>query len=285
MLNRLILISISASLTFSTSVFAKKKVEFSLTPYGGYRQDQIRWKTSTGDSQKWKNLRGIEYGLKSEVTLIDRYKIYLDFGFANLFNGTMTDSNYLAAPGSGNPANNNLKGSGFIFEPNLAFGFNMKPSKSFDLIPMIGISYDLIKLSGKKSSTNPLTSLSNKLNFYGPYVGAKAKLKLGKKLTMDAGAAFKLAFYNGSGNWKFTGDATSNTMSQSGHGYGLRGSFGLSYLLVKSITLGAEAAVEWNRISNGNDKRKFAGGTTTKSKLKSLNWTTLSGRVTLAKSF
>ncbi len=282
MFNRLICLSFLSVLLFTSTVEAKQKVQVSMTPYAGYRQDQIRWKTSTSDSQKWKNLRGIEYGAKTEITLKDRYIIDVDLGFANLFNGNMTDTNYLKpAPGD----SSKMKGSGFIFEPNLAFGFNTKPSKKVDLIPLIGMSYDLIKLSGNKSSSNPLTSLSNTLNFYGPYVGVKTKMKLGKFI-IDGGASFKLAFYNGKGNWKFSGDTNNSTMKQNGRGYGIKGNLGVKYCVVKSVTLGAEAAAEWNKITNGNDTRNFSGiAGSTKSKLKNLNWTTLSGRVVVEKSF
>lgn len=282
--SRLILLSVLISSALSFPAIAKKKVAFSAIPYAGYRQDQIKWKTKLGDTQSWKKLQGMEYGVNTEITLKDRYKIDIDLGFANFFGGKMSDNDYLAAPGSADPIKNSLNGTGFVFQPNIAFGFNTKPTKSIDLTPLIGFSYDYIKLSGKKSSNNPLTSLSNKLNFYGPYVGFNSTTKFNKRLSMDLNAAFKLAFYNASGNWKFTGDATSNTMKQSGNGYGLKGQIGMKYLLVKTVALGGEAAVEWNRIRNGNDTRNFANGATKKQKFNA-NWTTLSGRVTLTKTF
>ncbi len=98
---------------------AKKKISMDITPFIGYRQDDVKWKTRSGtlpsgvtqpaSTLQWKNLQGIQYGLKTETTLRDRYKLNLDLGFANLLNGTMTDSNYLAAAGSGNPAQNSIK--------------------------------------------------------------------------------------------------------------------------------------------------------------------------------
>ncbi|MBS0271962.1 MAG: hypothetical protein JSR85_04875 [Proteobacteria bacterium] len=282
----LILLSAPLCVALSSPLLAKQKVSFDATPLVGYRQDNINWKTKTGSTEKWKNLQGIDYGIKTTTTFKDRYKMYIDLGFANFFSGKMTDSNYLAAPGSGNPTNNSLNGKGFAFRPNIAFGFNMKPLKSLDLIPQLGFVYDRIKLNGKKTSDNPLTSLTNTLQWYGPYVGLDSKTKFGQRWTMTASGSINLSFYNGSGNWKFTGDQTNNTMKQNGHGYGLMGKLGVQYLVVKTVTLGCEGDIHWNRVANnGNDRRNFANGTSIKSKLKNVNWTSFAGRLTLTKTF
>ncbi len=264
---------------------AKKKVEVDATPFVGYRQDNLEWKTSTGNTEKWKNLQGIEYGIKSQTTLKDRYKIYLDFYFANFLSGTMTDLNYLAASGSGNPSKNSINGKGFAFRPNIAFGFNMKPLKCLDLIPVIGYAYDYLNLTKNKNATSALSSLSNTLQWNSPYIGINSKTRFNKRLSMTAGAAFNLAFYQGSGHWRFQNNGTKNTMSQGGNGIGLMGQVGLNYLLVKSVAVGAEADIRWDRVNQGHDRRHFANGTTAKSKLNNVNWTTFATRLTLTKTF
>lgn len=280
----LISLSVLLSVISSDSVLAKKKVEYSGKPFIGYRQDQFKWNTKTGASQKWKNLRGIEYGVKNQIIFLGKYTIDVDFGFANLFNGSMTDNRYLAAPGGVNPTRNSSKGTAFIFEPNIAFGFKAKPLKCLELMPMVGMSYDLVKISENKKSGNPLTSISNTLNFYGPYVGANALIKLGKKVVIDTGLAYKIAFYNGKGNWKFANNTTTNTMTQSGNGHGVKAKFGVHVQAAKSVMIGLESAFEWNRISSASDTRKFSNGATSKTK-SNVKWTTISGRLVVTKSF
>ncbi len=295
MRNRLILKFISLFLAFSLPVEAKKKVAIDVKPFAGYRQDNLKWKTKAGctslantqpaSTLQWKNLQGIEYGIKTETTLLDRYKINLDMGFSNFLGGKMTDSNYLAPLGGRNPAQNSINGTGFTFQPNIAFGFNMKPRKSIDLIPQIGFIYDHLHLSGNKTTGNALNSLSNTFQFSSPYIGIDSKARFNKRWSMTASAAFNLSFYQGNGNWKFQGDQTRNTMSQGGNGLGLKGQIGVKYLVVSSVAIGGEAGISWNRIYHGNDTRHFANGTSFKSKLNNFNWTSFAGRLTLTKSF
>lgn len=282
------LISLAALLgvIVSSPLFAKQKISFDATPEVGYRQDNVQWKTKTGNSEKWKKLQGIDYGIKTVTTFKDRYKMYVDLGFANFFKGTMTDMNYLAAPGSGNPSTNKLNGTGFAFRPNIAFGFNMKPFKFLDLIPQLGFIYDRLHLTGKKTANNPLTSLSNTLQWYGPYLGLDSKTKLGQRWTMTTSGSLNLSFYKGSGNWQYTGNTANNTMSQHAHGFGLTGKLGVQYLIVKTVTLGCEGDIHWNHLTNnGKDTRQFTNGTSVKSKLKNVNWTSFAGRLTLTKMF
>jgi hypothetical protein len=287
MRNCLVMIFVFLSLVSSFPLEARKKiVAFDLTPFAGYRQDNVKWKTQPGSTLKWKNLQGIEYGIKTTTTLRDRYFMDVDFGFANFLGGTMSDSNYLAAPLSGNPAHNTMNlNSGFAFSPNLAFGINTKPFRSLDFKPLIGIDYNYLNLTGKKSASALLTSLSNTLQFYGPYVGFDSKTKFTKRLFMTAGGAFSLAFYHGSGHWKFQNNKTNNTMHQGGSGLGLKGQIGLQYTLVQSVTLGGEVAINWNRIYHGHDTRHFANDGGGRVRLNNVNWTSFSGRIVLTKSF
>ncbi|HUX78455.1 MAG TPA: hypothetical protein VMW10_01720 [Alphaproteobacteria bacterium] len=286
MLNRLVLTSIFLCLASSSPLFAKKKVAFDATPFAGYRQDNVRWTTQYGDTLKWKNLEGIGYGVATKTTLRDRYFMNADIGFANFFSGSMNDSNYLAAPMSGNPANNSMSvNNAFAFRPNLAFGMKIKTLKWLDIMPMIGIDYNRLKVSGKANAATALSSLSNTLQFYGPYVGFDSKTKFTRRWSMNAGAAFRYAFYHGSGNWKFQRNLTNNTMRQAGNGFGIQGQIGLKYLLVPTVSIGGEADVNWNRVKNGHDTRHYANNVKNKTNLNNLNWTTLAGRVTLTKSF
>ncbi len=295
MFNRLILGSLLVYLATSFPVDAKKKVTVDATPFAGYRQDNIKWKTQAGcdpngntqsvGTLQWKKLQGMDYGINTETTLYDRYKIILDIGFANFFSGKMTDSNYLAAFGSGNPAHNSINGTGFTFSPNIAFGFNMKPCKSIDLIPQIGFIYDHLRLNGKTTTGNALNSLSNTLQFSSPYIGIDSKTRFNKRWSMTASAAFNLAYYQGNGNWKFQGNRTSNTMTQGGNGIGLKGQIGAKYIVVPSVSIGGEANISWTRITNGNDTRHFADGTRIKTKLNNLDWTSFAGNLTLTKTF
>ena len=297
MRNRRVMTFVFLCLVSSFPLHAKKKVvAFDLIPFAGYRQDNVKWKTKTGTvspginlpsgTVKWNSLSGIEYGVNTRTTLRDRYIMDADLGFANCLGGTMKDSNYLAAPGSGNPTRNSMNlNNGFAFSPNLAFGINTKPSRSFDLIPLIGIDYNYLNLTGKKNATAPLTSLSNTLQFYGPYVGFDSKTKFNRRWSMNAGAAFSLAYYHGRGHWKFQQNRSDNTMSQSGNGVGLRGQIGLKYMLAQSVTLGGEADINWNRIHNGHDTRRFSDDGGGKVNLSHVNWTSFSGRITLTKAF
>ncbi len=292
MRNRLILVSMVLCLASPIPLEAKKKISMDITPFIGYRQDDVKWKTRSGtlpsgvtqpaSTLQWKNLQGIQYGLKTETTLRDRYKLNLDLGFANLLNGTMTDSNYLAAAGSGNPAQNSINGKGFAFRPNIAFGFNLKPRKSIDLIPQIGFVYDHLKLRG---SGNALNSLSNTLQFSSPYIGIDSKARFNRRWSMTASAAFNLAFYQGTGHWTFKQNQTNNAMKQGGNGLGLKGQIGLKYMIVPSVSVGGEADINWNRVNNGHDTRHFANGARLRTRLNNLNWTSFAGRVTLTKSF
>lgn len=275
------------SMCFVTSpLFAqKKKVMFDLTPVAGYRQDNIKWTTKNGSWQRWKNLQFIDYGLQTQTTLKDRYKIKLDLLFANVLSGNVSDAGYLAAPGSADPLRNSLGAKGFAFRPNIAFGFNMKPLKCLDLIPQIGYAYDLLKLSGKESGGKALNSLNNTIQWHGPWLGLDSKTKLSQRWSMNAAASINLAFYNTSGNWKFKNNAANNSMKQNGTGYGLTGQIGCKYLVVKSLSIGAEGDMHWNHISNGHDTRNFSNGTKNSTKSLKVNWTSFAGRVTLTKTF
>lgn len=283
--SRLFLLLISMCLVGSPLLAQKKKIAFELTPVGGYRQDNIKWTTSNGSFQQWKSIQFIDYGLETKLTYKDRYLVNLDLWFANVLSGTMNESGYLAAPGSGNPRNNSLNAKGFAFRPNIAFGFNTKPVKSLDLIPQIGYIYDKLKLSGKVSSGNPLNSLSNNIQWHGPYLGVDSKIKLSQRWSMQAAANINLAFYHTTGNWTFRNQTTSNTMSQGGTGYGLMGKIGAKYLIVKSVALGGEADIHWNHLKNGHDTRNFANGKSLRTKPLKVNWTSFAGRVTLTKTF
>ena len=74
---------------------ATKNVATELTPVVGYRQDNIKWTTSSRASGEWKNLKFIDYGIKGKTTLKDRYVIIYDITVANLINGSFQDQNYL----------------------------------------------------------------------------------------------------------------------------------------------------------------------------------------------
>jgi len=275
------------SLYFVTSplLAQTQKVAFALTPVAGYRQDNIKWTTQTGSWQQWKSLQFIDYGLKTETTFKNRYKIKLDLLFANVLSGTMSDNRYLAAPGSGDPLRNSLGAKGWAFRPNIAFGFNTKPLKCLDLTPQIGYAYDRLKLSTKASGGKALNSLDNTIQWHGPYLGLDSKIKLSQRWSMNAAASINLAFYNTNGDWKFKNNAANNSMKQTGTGYGLTGQIGCKYLVVKSVSIGAEGDMHWNRVTNGKDTRNFSNGTTLKTKSLKVNWTSFAGRVTVTKTF
>lgn len=297
MRNRLIMTFVILCLVSSFPLQARRQiVTFDLTPLVGYRQDNVRWRTKSGTVSpgvtlpvgkfRWRNINGIEYGFNTRTTIRDRYIMDVDFEFANFLGGTMKDTDYLAAPGSGNPIQNSMKlNNGFAFSPNLAFGIKLKPSRAFDLTPLIGIDYNRLRLTGKKNAGSPLTSLTNTLQSYGPYLGFDSKTKFTKRISMNFGAAISLAYYNGRGNWRFQQNTSNNTMRQTGSGFGLRGQIGLKYMLFQSITVGGEADINWNRILRGNDTRRFSNDGGGKVHLNNVNWTSFSGRLTLTKSF
>lgn len=271
------------SLFVSFPCIATKNVATELTPVVGYRQDNIKWTTINGASGHWKNPQFIDYGLKGKTTLKDRYVISYDVTVANLFSGSFKDNNYLNL---NTPSTTSAERVwSLAFRPNLGFGYKFKPARYFNVIPQIGFVYDLLYLKTKTSAFGPISAFKNTIQWYGPWFGVDTTTKLTKRWTMNIGGAYQLAFYNGSGNWEIPPSHTQNTMSQSGTGQAVSGRFRLQYEIVKSVSLGGEADIEWKSLRNGRDSRTFANDTTIKSKLKKVTTDTWGARLVLTKSF
>mgnify|MGYP001160699741 CR=1 FL=1 len=265
----------------ASPLFAANKVSTGVTPFLGYRQDNLKWVTNSSSSFEWKSLKFLEYGVKAKTTIKDRYVIKYDLGLANLLNGSFKDNQYLR-PGASSTSSS-VKGWGMAVAPNFALGYKFKPKKFFDITPQVGYSYDLIYLNNNKNS-GPFSSLKNTIQWYGPWTGFDAAVKI-RRWSINLGAVYRLTSYRNTGNWKVQPVTTKNTLSQSGTGQGMAGRFSFGYEAVKSIVIGAETDMEWARVKSGHDTRTFANGVTTKSKLKKVNWNSYGAHLTLTKTY
>ncbi len=258
-----------------------KKASTDLTPYVGYRYDNIKWTVKDGASFQWKNLSSINYGFNGMSTFKDRYLLRYDIGLANILGGHLNDNRYLIP---GTPAtSSSFKGWGMAFRPNIGLGYKFKPTRLFNLEPQLGFSYDLIYINNNKNS-GPFSSVKNTIQWYGPWLGLDAIYKI-KRFTLDLGAFYYLAFYKNSGNWKVTAAPVKNTMSQHGTGQGFTCRLGGSYEIVKSMSVGANADILWRQVRNGHDSRTFDSLPAVKEKLTKVKWTSVTGNLTFTKSF
>lgn len=277
------LFPICLNLMFSLPSMAVKNIATELTPVVGYRQDDMKWTTSNGATGHWENPQFIEYGVKGKTTLKDRYVIIYDLTLANLVNGDFHDQHYL------DPANTSTtpaeKFWSLALRPNFGLGYKFKPARYFNFIPQLGYIYDLIYLRTKTSASGPLSAFKDTIQWHGPWFGFDTTTKLSRRWTMNLSAAYQIAFYNGSGNWEIPPSLTQNTMSQHGTGRGIFGRFRLQYEVVKSVSLGGEADLSWKRLTNGHDSRRFANGTTIKSKLTRVTTNSWGARMVLTKAF
>lgn len=275
-------------ISFITSpLCAANTVTTDVTPFLGYRHDNLKWTTNTGSSFKWKNLSFIEYGLKNKTTFRDRYVINYDLGLANLLSGRLQDNQYLIP--NGPSTSSSIKGWGLGVSPNIGLGYKFKPNKWLNISPQVGYSYDLLYIKDNRH-TGPFSSVKDTVQWQGPWTGFDAKVKM-RRWSLNLGAFYHLGFYRGNGNGKISPVRGSipqvtakNTFSQKGTGQGAKGRIGVGYEIVKSLALGAEADMDWRTLSNGNDKRTL-NGVTTKDKLKKVNWDSYATRVTLTKTF
>ena len=169
--------------------------------------------------------------------------------------------------------------------PNLGFGYKFKPSRYFSFVPQLGFIYDLLYIKTKTSNTGALSAFKNTIQWYGPWFGFDTTTKLTQRWTMNLGAAYQIAFYNASGNWEIPPSQRQNTMNQHGTGNSFSGRFRLQYEIVKSVNLGGEADMGWKKVNSGQDSRRFANGTTLKSKLTNVTAKTWGARLVLTKAF
>jgi len=278
--NRLLLL-LSCTYFMMFPLLAAKKATTDVTPFLGYRHDNLKWTINNGANFQWKNLNFIDYGVRGKTTLKDRYIIKYDLGLSNLLSGHLNDNQYLIPGGAS--TSSSFKGWGLAFRPNLGFGYKFKPNRWFNISPQLGYSYDLIYINNNKR-TGPFTSVKDTIQWQGPWTGFDATAKI-RRWSVNFGAFYHVAFYRNTGNWKVPPVATKNTFHQHGTGQGVSGRLGFGYEVAKSLTLGAETDVNWRRVNSGRDSRTFTTGVTTKSKLKSANWNSYDTRVILTKTF
>jgi len=277
---RILLLMVCMSFAASP-LFAARTVSTDTTPYLGYRNDNLKWTIQDGSSFQWKNLNFIEYGINNQTAFKDRYILRYDLGLANLVSGSFTDNQYLI-PGAASTSSS-LKGWGMAFRPNLGLGYKFKPKRWFNIIPQVGYSYDLLYLNNSHKA-GPFSSIKDTIQWHGPWTGFDANIKV-RRWSFNLGAFYHLAFYRNNGNWKVSPVTTNNTFSQSGTGQGVKGRIGFGYEMIRTITLGAEANIDWKQVTSGNDTRNFVSGVTTKRKIKKVNMNSYGSRLTLTKTF
>lgn len=283
MKKRLFLFLLSLNFLFTLPCAAVKNIATQLTPVVGYRQDSVKWTLNSNASGQWKSMKFIDYGVKGETTIKDRYVINYDITLANLINGKFHDNRYLnPAQTSTTPAE---KMWSLAFRPNLGLGYKFKPTRYFNLVPQVGFLYDLLYLKTKTSATGPISAFKDTIQWYGPWFGFDTTIKLTQRWVLKAGAAYQIAFYNNSGNWEIPPSQTQNTMNQHGTGQAVSGRIRLSYEVVKSVSLGGEANIDWKKLTSGHDSRDFKGVDTIKSKLTKVTTNSFGARLTLTKDF
>src|ERR1700722_4958659 len=243
-------------LCITSPLFAAKTVTTDITPVLGYRQDTIKWTTAGGSSFQWKNLRFLDYALKGKTTLRDRYVINYDLGLANLLSGNFRDNGYLI-PG-GPASSNHFKGWGIGFRPDLGLGYKFKPNRRFSITPQLGYAYDFLYIDNTRR-TGPFSSIKNTIQWNGPWLGFNTTTQLTRRASFKANVAYHVAFYQERGNWKMPHVTAKNKMRQHGTGQGVTGLIAFGYNVARTISLGIESDVQWTRVTNGRDTRRFAG--------------------------
>lgn len=278
------LIATVLSFIFSLPCTAVKNAQNSISPVVGYRQDNIKWSLVNGPSGEWKNPQFIEYGIAgNRFTWKDRYVISYDITVANLLSGRFQDNGYLH-PGQ-NASLSAERVWSLAFRPNLGLGYKFKPARYLSIIPQLGFLYDLLYLKTKTNNTGSFSDFKDTIQWYGPWLGVDTTTKLAQRWTMTAGAAYQLAFFNNSGNWKLPPSQLQNTMNQSGTGQSVAGRIRIAYEIVKSVSLGGEANGAWKWLNSGNDTRRFGNAPTIKGKLNKVHTRSFGGRLTLTKDF
>jgi len=298
--------------------------EVNMTFDAGYRRDDLDWNIAgdnTGHNPnvlselKWKDLES--YQVKFQGTLawpnIIALRGYADYGW--IFDGDNQDSDYLGNNRTYEfSRSNNNADDGDVWDASLAVGYPWRWGRSVisTITPLVGYSHheqNLKMTDGYQTVSipvvtpdftiipppvGPISGLNSSYDteWKGPFIGIDMRFR-GEKLSSLASRLetyfsyeYHWADYHAQADWNLREDLRHpKSFEQDADGTGWIIGAGLNFIINSNIALNFDFDYQNWRAKDGNDKTYLADGTTEKTRLNEVNWSSYALGLGLQVSF
>jgi len=280
---------------FSLSLYARAAFAepgFDLTLGAGTRVDNLNWNIA-GDTAganpnvlselKWNNLEIYQVRAKADARLNAVYmRANLDYGW--IYSGANQDSDFMGNNRAIEVSRSNNKADrGNVWDVTAGAGIRKHYATDgggFDIIPMVGASYDRQSLRMTKGSqtippTGPFPGLDSAYDasWFGPWAGMDF---IGAFNALTLTGSFEYHFltdYKADANWNLRDDFQHPvSFEHTAGGSGIVVSLGADYALTRRWSVNAAFDLRDWQARNGTDRTFFTDGTTYDTRLNEVNW-------------
>lgn len=290
---------------------SKFRPEVQMVFDAGYRRDDLDWNIA-GDSSghnpnvlselTWDDLESWQVKFMGSMIIpnIVALRGYADYGW--IFDGDNQDSDYLGDNKTYEfSRSNNKSDDGDVWDASLAVGYPFRWNQAViaTFIPLVGYSKheQNLKITDGYQTIPPLGSFPGLNSSYdtewkGPFLGIDMRFKAG--IPSNFAERFETYFtyeyhwadYHAKANWNLRDDLRhpkSFEHEADGTGWIIGG--GVNFILQRHIALNFDINYQNWRATDGTDKVYFADGTTAKTRLNEVNWSTYAIGLGLQVSF
>ena len=277
----------------------------------GYRRDDLDWNIA-GDAGgnnpnvlselTWDDLESWQVKFSSSLIFpnIVALRGYADYGW--IFDGKNQDSDYLGDNRTFEfSRSNNKADNGVVWDASLAVGYPFQWNQAViaTFIPLVGYSrheQNLKITDGDQTipDSGPFPGLHSSYDteWKGPFLGIDMRFKAGKpsnfaeRLETYFSYEYHWADYHAKANWNLRDDLQHpKSFEHKADGTGWIIGAGLNVILQRHLALNFDVDYQNWSTEAGNDKVFLANGTTAKTRLNEVNWSTYALSLGLQVSF